>query len=97
MPFRRVTGRVSIVLGAALFLCVIWLGARIYHENHSTSCVVLAAQVDAMSGPGDDYTKVMSLHEGTEAEVAEERGNWYLIKLPNGVGGWIPENTAELV
>lgn len=94
---RRATGRSSVILGVALFLCMFWLGGRIYHENRNIECVVMVRQVDAMSGPDDNYTKVLSLHEGTEALVEEEREGWYLIKLPSGLGGWIPARAAELI
>jgi hypothetical protein len=80
-----------------MFLCVVCLGGRVYHENRNVECVVMARQVDAMSGPADSYTKVLSLHEGAEAVVEEEREGWYLIKLPSGVGGWIPVRAVELI
>jgi len=57
----------------------------------------MGAQIHAMSGPGDEYTKVMSLHEGAEAQIEDNREGWYLIKLPNGLGGWIPQETAEII
>lgn len=96
-PMRRLAGTSSLFLGAVLLLCLFWLGGRAYHADRTISCVVVALQTDAMSGPGDEYTKVMSLHEGAEALVEEEREGWYFVKLPNGLGGWIPANAAETI
>jgi len=93
----RFTNRTSLVLGILFCLCLLWVGGRIYHTNHTVECVLMGAQIDAMSGPGYEYTKVMSLHEGAEAQIEENREGWYLIKLPNGLGGWIPQETAEIV
>lgn len=94
---RRIASRASLVLGAVLCLSLILLGGRIYHANGTMGCVIMVGQVDAMSGPGSEYTKVMSLHEGTEAQIEEEREGWYLIKLPNGLGGWIPSESVEVI
>lgn len=95
--FRRFLSRTSLVLAALTSLCLLWLGGRIYHANHTVECVLMVPQVDAMAGPGSEYTKVMSLHEGAEAQIEENREGWYLIKLPSGLGGWIPHEAVELV
>ena len=94
---RRVTARSSLVLAGLLLLSLLWLGGRIHRGNRILDCVVMARQVNAMSGPGEDYTRVMSVHEGTEAAIVEEREGWYLIKLPSGLGGWIPARSAETI
>ena len=97
-PFlRRITNRTSLVLAVLLSLCLCWVGGRIYYTNHTVECVLMVPQVDAMSGPGDEYTEVMSLHEGAEAQIEESREGWYLVKLPNGLGGWIPHEAVEVV
>jgi tetratricopeptide (TPR) repeat protein len=94
---RRVIGRIAAVLGIVLAVSLLWLGGRIYHADRTVGCVVMVSQVDAMSGPGNEYTKVISLHEGAEALVQEEREGWYLIKLSSGLGGWIPRESVELL
>ena len=95
--FRRFLSRTSLVLAVLTSLCLLWLGGRIFHTNHTVECVLMVPQVAAMAGPGSEYTKVMSLHEGAEAQIEENREGWYLIKLPNGLGGWIPHEAVEVV
>lgn len=94
---RRIANRSSLVLGIVLCLSLIVLGGRMHHANRTLECVIMVDQVDAMSGPGGEYTRVMSLHEGVEAQIENEREGWYLIKLPNGLGGWIPQKSVEII
>jgi tetratricopeptide (TPR) repeat protein len=94
---RRFTGISSLAVGVLLALSLLWLAGRVYQANRTVECVIMSPQVDAMSGPGTEYTKVMSLHEGAEAQVEEEREGWLLIKLGSGIGGWIPRQSAEKI
>lgn len=94
---RFLAGRLSLGFIILLLASLVWLGGRGYQEGRSEKCVILATQVDAMSGPGEEYTKVMSLHEGTEAQVEEEREGWYLIKLQDGNGAWVPAGAVEMI
>ena len=94
---RRIAGKAAALLSVMLAISLLWLGGRIHHSNRILGCVIMVSQVDAMSGPGDEYTRVMSLHEGAEALVQEEREGWFLIKLSSGLGGWIPAESVELL
>jgi uncharacterized protein YgiM (DUF1202 family) len=53
--------------------------------------------VNAASGPGDEFKQVLLLHDGTEVRVRETRGDWALVQLPGGSGGWLKQSAIERV
>ena len=48
-------------------------------------------------GPGDEYIKHFALHEGTKVAVQRQSGEWCLVRLPNGLGGWIRADAMERI
>jgi tetratricopeptide (TPR) repeat protein len=63
----------------------------------SRPAVVIATEVSALSGPGEDYKQILLAHDGSECLVREARGEWLLVQLPGGAGGWIRKGTVEMV
>lgn len=59
--------------------------------------VLLAASAIGYSGPSEDYTRVFTIHEGVVFEIERSEEEWSLIKLPNGLGGWIRKDAYALV
>lgn len=51
--------------------------------------VVSEPKVDILSGPGEDYTLISTLHEGTAFTIMSEEKGWIEIILSNGVKGWL--------
>ena len=51
--------------------------------------IVLKAETVGRSGPGEDFLQVFSLHEGAKVSIERKEGLWVLVRLPNGIGGWI--------
>jgi len=88
------TGGVALVLilltGSSLFF-------KIQAAESTQRAVVMAQNVDARSGPGDEYTKMFTLHEGTEVKIRQSREGWHLISIPGGTGGWIEAQTVERI
>lgn len=66
-------------------------------ESDPASAVIIVPEANALSGPGDDFSGIMVIHDGTEARVRETRGDYCLIQLPGGLGGWVKSNTLEPV
>ena len=87
----------ALIAGVLLVVAGSSLAGKIYRQTSAGKAVILAAAVDARSGPGDDYTRIFTAHEGTAVRVRQRREGWYLIALPNGLGGWIPDETAEFI
>lgn len=82
------------LLGWSYFLAVsqVWRA-----ERGSNPAVVIAKEASALSGPGADFKEILLLHDGTEAKVREGRGDYLLVQLPGGLGGWVPRESAELI
>jgi tetratricopeptide (TPR) repeat protein len=85
-----------ICLGAFI-LCLLFGFNWLAWTNHirARSAVVTAPEVSALSGPGEDYKEILVLHDGAEVRVREIRGDYALIQVPGGLGGWIPAATIE--
>jgi SH3-like domain-containing protein len=61
--------------------------------------VVVTGEVVARKGDGASYAPAFRtpLHEGAEFRIAERRGDWLRIRLPDGRGCWIPAAAAETI
>lgn len=70
----------------------VWQGYR-----DSRPAVVVVSEANARSGPGDDYKDIVLIHDGTEVAVKENRGDWLLVQLPGGAGGWVRKESMETV
>jgi hypothetical protein len=70
----------------------LWAG-----EVDARPAVVVVPEVSAASGPGDEFKQVLLLHDGTEVRIRETRGNWALVQLPGGSGGWLQQSAIERV
>ena len=54
--------------------------------------VVTAASAELREGPGQDFEKLFTGHEGLELKVLSQRQGYYLVELANGLKGWIKED-----
>jgi hypothetical protein len=70
----------------------LWAG-----EVAARPAVVVVHEVSAASGPGDEFKQVLLLHDGTEVRIRETRGDWALVQLPGGSGGWLEQAAVERV
>jgi len=73
------------------FLIVSLLKWQEFHK--SDEAVLLSTSAIGYSGPGQDFTRVFTIHEGMIFIVERNEENWSLIKLENGLGGWIKRET----
>ncbi|UCC11500.1 MAG: hypothetical protein JSW02_09125 [candidate division WOR-3 bacterium] len=69
-----------------------WINVR-----NSRGAVIIVPEVHAMSGPGEEYKHILTLHDGAEVRIREERQNHALIQLPGGLGGWVEKESLEEV
>ena len=70
---------------------------RVYTESSVSEAIVIADEVRGRSGPGDDYLLVFTIHEGTKVTIERMEERWYLVRLPNGIGGWLPGTAMEII
>jgi tetratricopeptide (TPR) repeat protein len=68
-------------------LLVSYLKWQSYHNDKEA--VLISESAIGFSGPGDNYTRVFTIHEGMIFDVEQTQGDWTLVKLKNGLGGWI--------
>lgn len=59
------------------------------------SAVVVASEVPLRSEPSSTAGSEITIHEGLVVDVLREQESWALLRLPNGVQGWSPENVIE--
>lgn len=94
---RRRRALLYLVGGTAivLFLGVLCVGIKLLDEHGRPPAVVIAAEVEVRSGPGDDYLTEFTLHAGAEIRLVERRGEWARIALPGNLQGWGPNEALE--
>jgi len=89
-------GLAALVLALPALLCL--LGQQVWSaEVRSQPAVVVVPEVSAASGPGEEFKQILLLHDGTEVRVREARGDWRLVQLPGGSGGWVPARAIERI
>ena len=96
----RVRSTVIHIGGVALALLMLTgtsLFFKIQAAESTKAAVVMAPKADARSGPGDEYTKMFTLHEGTQVKIRQSREGWHLISIPGGTGGWIEAEAVERI
>jgi tetratricopeptide (TPR) repeat protein len=93
---RTVLFVAAVGLAAGSLFCLVtrwaWEG-----EVASQPAVVVVPEVSALSGPGEESRQILLLHDGTEVRIRERRGEYLLVQLPGGNGGWIRAGTVERV
>lgn len=87
-----------LAIPAVLGFCYFAMVAHSWRaERASNPAVVTAKEASALSGPGGDFKEILLLHEGTEVRIRERRGDYLLVQLPGGIGGWVPQGVVERV
>lgn len=59
--------------------------------------VVVVPEVDVLGGPEADARQILLVHDGTEVSIRERRGDYLLVQLPGGSGGWLRATALERV
>lgn len=97
IPRRSLTIGLLVLAGVGLCGSGSLLTYRVHNETSASEAIVLADEVQGRSGPGNDYLLVFTIHEGTKVAVERLENRWYLVRLPNGIGGWVPGETVERI
>ena len=79
------------VLAGMTLACGLWLGSRALYEEDLREAVIVVSQAAARSGPDARQTKVLVIHEGTKVRIDRIEGDWALVRLSNGLGGWMQQ------
>ena len=71
------------------------MASRVYLQTQQVEAIIIAEQTRAHSGPDADQTEVFTVHEGTKVRVVRQEGRWFLVRLANGIGGWLPADNRS--
>jgi tetratricopeptide (TPR) repeat protein len=66
-------------------------------EVKAQPAVVVVPELSATSGPGEEFKQILLVHDGSELQVREARGEYLLVQLPGGAGGWVRKDAVEHV
>ena len=78
-----------------IFLVLGFIKWKSYH--HLSEAVLISQSAIGFSGPSEEFTRVFTIHEGMIFDIEREENNWSLIKLINGLGGWIESENLEKI
>lgn len=86
-----------IIAGFVLLLFVTMLGLKLRDFHSNTRAVVIEPEIAGYSGPGPEYGKLFTIHEGLIIHINRVDKDWALVTLPNGGAGWILIASVERV
>lgn len=95
--WRRTATAAAAALAALVAVYGLATRAAWSAERDGRPAVVVVPEASANSGPGEESKQILLMHDGTEVQVRESRGDWLLVQLPGGAGGWVRRNTLERV
>ena len=96
--WRRVLKYAMSAAAVVLVAGVLALGVYSHADHAQSEGVIVVAQVEVTSGPGEQYVTEFTLHSGTEVDLVETRGSWVrLIAAGGELEGWVPVSAVEPV
>ena len=93
-------GKSGLLLIIFVFLslsCAGWIFSRMYSIVGEKPAIVMNDVVSARSGPGTSQTEVFVLNSGTKVYVEREENEWILVRLHNGMGGWVLSSQIKVI
>lgn len=86
-----------------IIVLVLWIVAgasafkKYYDVEADRRAVIVAEEVDVLSGPVTGDTVLFRLHEGSIVQFEREESGWYLISLPDEKRGWVERGGVERI
>jgi len=78
------------VLSLILFLIIGSLASvKIYKTEYQHYGIVTASVTSIMSGPGDNFSLLFTLHSGSKLRIIKKQKDWSLVSMKNGYAGWV--------
>jgi tetratricopeptide (TPR) repeat protein len=79
-----------LILFAIMFILGIAITYSVVDRDLNSKLGVLTAtSADLREGPGEEFGKIFTGHEGLEFKIITLRQDYYLVELKNGLKGWI--------
>ena len=96
VPRRTAVRNGAVVASAATLVSLLLLLSMLYANPNDDSAVVVASQIDVVSGPGEQYETEFTLHGGAQVRLVDSRQGWVRIALPgDDLQGWARSNAVE--
>ena len=84
----------SITVSLITFILAGKQKSKITHHNEG---IIFATTVTVKSSPDESGTDLFVIHEGLKAQIKQELGNWYEIRIADGNSGWIQKSAIEKI
>jgi tetratricopeptide (TPR) repeat protein len=84
---------------ALALIMIVSLSIDAWSRSKNISGVIIASEVTARKGDSETYQPSFNepLHAGTEFDLRENRGRWFLIELADGRSCWVPAKSVQLL
>jgi tetratricopeptide (TPR) repeat protein len=92
-PFWRPLVHYGLGITLAVFLGLgVSVIYKVRQQETYRSAVVLVPALEVRNAPDGDQVQ-FTVHEGTKFRINQQRGDWLLVNLPNGLHGWVGSHT----
>jgi tetratricopeptide (TPR) repeat protein len=96
--WARRAGRYAAFAGLAVVLLAgANLALKSWTEATHVYGVVLQPEVNVLSGAGDENPTLFTIHEGLKVRVRSRQTQWVQVSLDNGLTGWLPAASLEVL
>jgi len=88
------------IIGLLVFLFLCSAGVSYLRQqqfNDSSEAVLISSSANGYSGPDVDFSLLFSISEGMVFRIINSEEKWSQIRLPNGVSGWIRNDSFRRV
>jgi len=96
-------GRKRLITGLAAVLLLVFagFGGSMLHlkaqDTVYTEHAVVQSLVEVKEGPHQRFDTVFPVAEGVTVRVEERIDDWLRVSLPNGLGGFVPRSSVEVI
>ena len=96
-------GRTGMTVAILVFAAILSVGgigiqgARTLTSDEGSAAIVLRGQIEARFEPSLTARVAFVLHEGTKVQVERYEDTWALIQVPNGLRGWVPRSSFDII
>jgi hypothetical protein len=83
----------ELISGIAVILFIvagIFLGIKAYRQAFNNKAVVIADTAELRSEADQTASRLALIHENLILTVEKTKGEWCLVRTPNGTTGWLP-------
>jgi len=84
------------IVSLVLFLIIGTLtSVKIYKTEYQHYGIVTASVTSIMSGPGDNFSLLFTLHSGSKLQIIKKQKDWSFVSMKNGYAGWLKTKDFE--